>query len=255
MDAIFTNTLKLFPIFARICPLFWFAPIFGAPAIPITIRSIISFWVSLAIFPSVHPFINPPLHSFGAYTFYLLGETLIGILIALFFTIITMIFQLSGQFYTFQMGLGIIEVLDPLAELQVPIIGQLLALVGFLLFLIIDGPQLLLFSLCKSYSLLPHLKMVSLKKIAPFIIETFCNAFFVALKIALPVMATAVLVDTAMGILARVAPQMHVMLFGWPLKIAVGMLTLILLASALCSVGKDAIFEGFKKIEYLLRSL
>jgi flagellar biosynthesis protein FliR len=62
-------------------------------------------------------------------------------------------------------------------------------------------------------------------------------------------------VDTAMGVLARVAPQMHVMLFGWPLKIAVGTLTLFLLASSICAVGGQTFLEKFKELEDILKTI
>jgi flagellar biosynthetic protein FliR len=54
-----------------------------------------------------------------------------------------------------------------------------------------------------------------------------------ALKIAAPIMASIFLVDLALALIARAAPQMNVLFIGFPLKIGVGFLFMTLVFSAL----------------------
>jgi flagellar biosynthetic protein FliR len=51
--------------------------------------------------------------------------------------------------------------------------------------------------------------------------------FIVAVKIAAPVMVASFLVNLAMSILSKVAPQINVFLLSFPLKIAVGSFVLM----------------------------
>ena len=44
------------------------------------------------------------------------------------------VFQAAGQFFSLQMGFGASEVFDPLAQIEVPLMGQFLNLVGMLVF-------------------------------------------------------------------------------------------------------------------------
>ena len=55
------------------------------------------------------------------------------------------------------------------------------------------------------------------------------DVFILALKISAPVMVALFLVEVALGMMARTSPQIHIMEFGFPVKIAVGFFFLSLL--------------------------
>jgi flagellar biosynthetic protein FliR len=46
--------------------------------------------------------------------------------------------------------------------------------------------------------------------------------FVMAVRIAAPIIAAVFMVDLSLGLIAKVAPQLHVLLLGFPIKIAVG---------------------------------
>ncbi len=51
----------------------------------------------------------------------------------------------------------------------------------------------------------------------------FSNLMFtLAVKIAAPVMAALFLIDLSLALIGRAAPQMHVLVLGFPVKISVG---------------------------------
>lgn len=53
--------------------------------------------------------------------------------------------------------------------------------------------------------------------------DLFASLFGVAIKIAAPVVAAVFLADLALAIMARVVPQMNVLIVGFPLKLGVGL--------------------------------
>jgi Flagellar biosynthesis pathway, component FliR len=72
--------------------------------------------------------------------------------------------------------------------------------------------------------------------------------FFLAVKIAAPIIASLFLVDLSLALISKSAPQMHVLVLGFPIKLAVGFLFLTLLFQILSMVitdyvqGLDAVF-------------
>ena len=59
--------------------------------------------------------------------------------------------------------------------------------------------------------------------------------FTVAIRIALPVLGALLLTDLAMGLVARTIPQMNVLVVGFPVKVAAGVLVLALSVPLLTS--------------------
>ena len=70
--------------------------------------------------------------------------------------------------------------------------------------------------------------------------------FIVALKISLPIVATAFLITVSMGILAKAAPQMNIMMFGFPIQIIVGFGLLALTSPLIIRIMQVAIERSFK---------
>jgi len=66
--------------------------------------------------------------------------------------------------------------------------------------------------------------------------------FIIGFRIVLPVYAAILLVDTILGILAKVAPQMNMFAVGIQIKIAVGIVMLYLMVRLLPYVS-EVIFE------------
>ena len=90
-------------------------------------------------------------------------QLLIGLILGFIVTIIFTAFQLAAQFYHFQMGFGINQVFDPLAQIQVPILSQLQYLLAILVFLSINGHHLLIRALYDSYKIVPIIDFTNLQ--------------------------------------------------------------------------------------------
>jgi len=61
------------------------------------------------------------------------------------------------------------------------------------------------------------------------------SLFSVALSLALPIMLTLFLLSISLGLLAKAAPQMNILMLGFPMQIAVGVIAYYILISALVS--------------------
>lgn len=60
------------------------------------------------------------------------------------------------------------------------------------------------------------------------------SIFVIAVKLAAPIMAVLLFSDFALGILNRAAPQMHIFILSFPLKISIGLFMLGLTLPMFC---------------------
>jgi flagellar biosynthetic protein FliR len=72
--------------------------------------------------------------------------------------------------------------------------------------------------------------------------------FVVAMKIALPVVAIVFLVEVSLGILARVAPQMNIMMLGFPFKIAISFVVLLVITPLIVRIMRVSLERVFSFI-------
>lgn len=59
-----------------------------------------------------------------------------------------------------------------------------------------------------------------------YLLQLSSGMFIIALKIALPVMGTLLLVSLTLGILSKAAPQMNILMLGFPIKILIAFVVL-----------------------------
>jgi flagellar biosynthetic protein FliR len=230
------------------------APLFSSGLIPFRLKALISFFITLVIFPVVSSKGFQIPDNMGEYYLLVLREVSIGIYIGFLVSIIFAAFQLSGQFFAVQIGFGINEVLDPVAQVSVPLIGQLKNLIGLLVFLAIYGHHFLIEAVYRSYELAP---IVSIDRaftggLFKYLMHSFSGMFIVAMKIALPVVGTVFLISVTMGVLGKVAPQMNIMMLGFPFKIIVSFCVLLLITPLIVRIMQVSLERTFKFVSNVM---
>ena len=74
-----------------------------------------------------------------------------------------------------------------------------------------------------------------------FIMKMFVSVFAIAFQMSAPIVATLFLVTLALGITGKTVPQMNIFVIGFPIKIAVGFLVLMVTMGVLVGVMKELI--------------
>ena len=75
-----------------------------------------------------------------------------------------------------------------------------------------------------------------------FVIRTFATSFAIAFQMSIPVVATLFLVDLALGITARTVPQLNIFVVGFPIKIGVSFIVLLITMGVMIQVMRK-LFE------------
>ncbi|MDH4127430.1 MAG: flagellar biosynthetic protein FliR [Spirochaetota bacterium] len=229
------------------------APFFSSAIIPMRIKVVLTLGITIVIFPilSTKVPIQIP-HGIFDYFFLIGNELIVGLTIGLLLSIIFAAFQLAGEFFSIQMGLGISEVFDPMSQIHVPLIGQFLTLLGTLIFILTKGHLLLIEGVYQSYMSVPQLDLIkSSGTLSKSMIDVFVNMFSIALKISLPIMGTLFIVTLCMGLLAKFAPQMNILMLGFPVYITIGFIMLILLLPYIVENGNYIIEKYLEQIFHL----
>ena len=232
------------------------APFFSSGVIPIRIRAVFALYVTAAIFPMlVNTFGNIPENMFS-YALLIGSEALIGILIGFLMSIIFAAFQLAARFFSFQMALGIAQVMDPVSQIGISIVGQLWTAMGIMIFIAINGPHMLIIATFESYQA-AHVFNIARHGEVLFIVlaETMGAMFLVALKLAFPILITLFVLSVTLGLLAKAAPQMNIFMLGFPIQIGVGFLIMMTVMGAIALGMSNALNKSFSMIYDFLRAI
>lgn len=207
--------------FFRILALVSTAPFFGARGIPASTKIGFAFVLTILVAPLLGPLpqIQP---ASGLGLFIVAQQLMIGFAMGLVIRIVFSAVEMAGHIMGLQMGLGFATFFDPQNSAQIPIMGQFLGIVAMLLFIAINGHLLLITALVESFEVMP----IGLQPLASEGWKTLAlwggEIFRGGVLIALPVIAVLMMVNVALAILTRAAPQLNIFAVGFPLTLAVG---------------------------------
>jgi flagellar biosynthetic protein FliR len=220
-------------LFVRMFGMFVVSPFFSSPLIGVSLRSMLAFLITIVIFPVIAKTPIPIPDNIWLYAGLVITELLIGILFGFIASIFMAVFQMAGEYFSMLIGLSIAEIMDPLTQAEVPIIGQFQTLVATLVFLAIYGDHMLLSAVYASYTALPVLDFADPKLMGMLtdnLMRTVSLIFSVSLKLAFPLMGTLIILVVSLALLSKAAPQMNIFMVGFPAQLSVGYLGLVFVA-------------------------
>ncbi|MFT5141884.1 MAG: flagellar biosynthetic protein FliR [Rhodothermales bacterium] len=230
----------IFLIFVRIGGMMSAAPFFGHTGVPGKIRLMLAILLSWVLVGFVTP---PPANlvmrplglvvAIGA-------EALTGISIGFAAQFMFWGVQFAAHVMGFQMGLAMAEVFDPSTKATTNPLGRLIMTLFLMVFILLEGHHILLETLVVSFSAIP-LGGGKLDALAPEFLSLAGGLFLTGLRLASPFMVTFFLVESAMGIFARVVPQADLFSLGLPLKLLVGLSLAIVFVQNLVPLIPDMV--------------
>ena len=231
------------------------APVFGSKVIPVYVRVGLALLLSLLLIPMSKWDITRSPASLLMLAWWVLIELTYGLaagyVAALFFQAV----QMAGQLIDMQVGFGMINVFDPQYGQQVPLVGNFKFLMALVVFLALQGHHVIITALADNFRLVPLGVPLHLDNAAAMMVDAVATMFVLSLRIALPVMGTVLMTDVALGILARIMPQMNVFVVGITGKLVVGMFMIYLILPFYVSfleVGFEGIFRDFSRMLEIL---
>jgi flagellar biosynthetic protein FliR len=213
--------------FIRLSGFFLVAPIFGAQSVPVRIRVMLAFGVTVVLFPNLN--IQNAFDAFSPQGLVLIvQEILIGIGMGLMLQFTMGAIVMAGHTIATAMGLGFASSADPQNGVQVTVVGQFYLILATLVFLSVDGHLVALNILGNSFVRFPAGQFV-IDAALLWEIGLFSTQMFVTgLLLALPVMTGVLLVNLAFGVMTRAAPQLNIFSIGFPMAMLAGFILMLL---------------------------
>lgn len=210
-------------ILFRMGSLLAFAPIFSSPFVPMRVKAAVALGVSLSL--TVLGFGGEvAVPQSAARVALLVGqEILLGFLVGFVARLVFVAVQFGGQLVGFQMGLGIVSVMDPQFEAQISVVSQFQFLLAILLFLAVGGERMLVEAFARNLAEVPPGLPISAGPALGAVARLSAEIFRVGLQVAAPVVVALFAAHVILGVFARSVPQMNMLILGFPLQILVGL--------------------------------
>ena len=233
--------------FVRILALFMTAPIFQDASVPTTVKIAFSLIAATLIGPLLPVAQHVPLSAPNA-MLVLAQQILIGAAVGFSMRLVFAALELAGDVIGLQMGLSFAGFISPGTGEQSPLIGSFLGILVSLIFLAINGHLLLIATLVDSFDAFPIGAPLSAGPDLTALAVAGGQMFSLGLHVALPVLATMLILNIALGVLARVAPQLNVFAIGFPITLLVGMLALAIALPYMGPVFEKLLMMGLQPL-------
>lgn len=250
------NTLLaafLWPL-TRILALIASAPILGSPGVPARVKVGLAFLITVAVAPTLGPMPQVEPGS-QAGLLILAQQIVIGMAMGLTIRIVFVAVEMAGELIGLQMGLGFATFFNPMTKGFTPVIGQLLGLLATLAFLALNGHLQIIAVLSESFHALPISGDVLAANGFKTLADWGGKIFIAGVLLSLPPMAALLITNLALGVLTRAAPQLNIFAVGFPLTLAIGMLTLSLTLPYFTPVLERLFTEGLQMMLQVVSQL
>jgi flagellar biosynthetic protein FliR len=170
-------------------------------------------------------------------------EVLIGIAIGMVVRLAFEALALAGQSIATTMWLGFATLVDPEHGANTPVLGQLFMIFGMLTYLALNGHLVLLGALAKSFKTLPIGGASIDRNFLLAVAGWGTRVFETGLLVALPAVIALIIVNLALGVITRAAPQLNLFGIGFTITLMAGFFVLIVGLDGLM-VGVSSLIDG-----------
>ena len=234
-------------IFCRVTAFFVVTPIFSHKNVPPTFKIGLAFFISVFVFSMYAD--NQAMVLDLQYIMLIIREVLIGLMMGFIVYLFFALMHTAGGIIDMQIGFAMANIIDPVSGTSVPLLGNFKYLLMLVVFLMMNGHHYLLTGLMDSYQWIPiennwFAKMAD-GSIAEFMTNAVVLSIIIGIQIAIPIMVAMFLTDVGLGFLAKTAPQFNVFVIGFPVKIMLGLLLVMLMLP-----GMSLIFEKIFSIMF-----
>lgn len=243
--------------------MFVISPLLSNRVISNNLRFFLAFGItlllSIILYPqyfgprAIYPFDLSGFHQNTPLFLALIGfkELCVGYLIGFFFNIIFEAMLLAGELIDSMIGFSAAQFLDPFSNTFQSLIGQLLVLTGGMVMVVADLHHIFVRMIADSFNIIP-VGTINFNEM--FIQETTMGMSFLfiyAIKIGtIPIIILACgLIGIAFTI--RVIPEMNVLLTGLPMRVMIGIYTLMLGIRFIIPTFQ----KGFRELSFLVQSI
>jgi len=197
-----------------------FAPFFGSDALPPSIKAIVTM-VLTAVLYSAGPAVQIPM-TIASWTRVVASEAFVGLMMGLAVHLVFEGVQIAGQLTGMQLGFSLASLIDPMTNIETPVISTFYQMFALLIFLQLDVHHWLLKMLVRSFTYVPIGSGVATLLATRELLRFAGAMWLLGVQIATPVVLATILVDVTVGFVSKASPQLPAMSIGISVKNLMG---------------------------------
>jgi flagellar biosynthetic protein FliR len=245
LDALAPFAFHALLIFARVGAAAMLLPGLGEAEVPATVRLAIALAIVPLLLPLLSPGLPPVPEAPAELARLILLETFAGLWLGGLARILVLALAMAGQVVALMLGLSSVLTQDPALGQGGTVLSRLFGMMAAVLVLSTGLYALPLSALAGSYAVLPAGDPLPAGLAAEALAAMGGESLSLALRLAAPFVLAAVLFNLALGLLARLAPQVQVYFVAIPAQILGGLALLGLVAAPLVAVFAGVLSGAF----------
>lgn len=237
--------------FTRLTAFIMAAPLWGHASIPNQAKIGLAAVLAFVITPTLPPLPEIPIISWASLGL-MVEQTLIGVAIGLVMRVTLAAVMAAGEYIGLQMGLAFATFFDAGSGTQTMVLARFLYMITLLMLLAFNGHLVVIEILAMSFETLP-IGLGGFNPNAWKMLASYGSTIFSAgLLLALPVVASLLIINLSLGILNRAAPQLTIFSIGFPLTLVIGVVLLMVLMTDLGRFLESLFADAFLFLQQLL---
>lgn len=240
-------------ILVRITAFIYVAPFFSLKNVPQKVKVGFSLFFSIIIFETVS--VNLDYDGVIGFAALVISEALVGLVIGFLTNVSYFILNFAGQLIDMEIGLSMVNELDPTTNIQTTITSNLYTYLFVLMMLVTNLHHYIITAMVDTYQVIPVGGATLNPNLYLLMLKFIKDYFIIGFRIVLPVFAGMLIVNTILGILAKIAPQMNMFVIGFQLKIMVGLIILYILTLYLPNISDFIFNEMFTMMKSAVNAL
>lgn len=234
LDTLLTTQIFSFLlIFSRTGAMFMTLPGFSDATVSPQIRLMFALAFVLVLTPVLSPMLPAPPASVYNLAILIICEMLIGIFIGGLLQIIMSAAAFAGFMISTSMSMSNAFIFSPTMSTSNTVMGTFLMLVAMTLFFALDLHHLVFLGMIDSYQIFVPGSTLYMGDMAQQMAELIGKSLLLGLKMSAPFLIIIIGILFAMGLLARMVPQIQVFILSVPVQVLVGAITLMAVLAAM----------------------
>jgi len=208
----------------RVSGLVIFAPFFGSAVIPPRIKVVLVIGITAVLYPVYSPHLH--VTTVSQWPLLVASETVVGIAIGVATNAVFEAAQMAGQVLSVQMGYSLVNILDPLTQVDSTVVSFFHQSLAMLIFLGLDVHHWILRAVANSFDYLPPGSATLNPIFMQALLREGAIVLGLGIQIAAPVLSATLFADVVLGLMGKASPQMPLMLLGPAVKSMLGVAVL-----------------------------
>ncbi len=228
------------------------APIFGDKSVALPVKVGLGMLLTMIVTAAIPPLPTIDLLS-PAGALLIIQQMIIGLAIGFMMRIIFFAIDMAGQLCGLTMGFGFASFFDPQSQANTAVISQFFGILAILVFLSMNGHLMMISALVESFLTFPvasessHINGMTLALWGG-------NIFKFGLQLSLPIVATLLIANMALGVLTRSAPQLNIFGIGFPITLGVGFVVITLILPSMLYPIQNFFEQTFSAIQMAFKN-